>query len=188
MIFAKEIFSVSLVLFSVIDILGSIPIIIDLKRKVGALPAARTTLVAGGIMLLFLYLGESILRLFGVDVSSFAVAGALIIFFIGLEMVMGIRLFREESEEKPSVIVPLAFPIIAGAGTMTTILSLRAEYTHLIVLGGILVNLLFVFVVLRSTDWIARKLGTSGANILRKVFGVILLAIAIKLFKTHAGL
>lgn len=181
----KEIFSVSLVLFSVIDILGSIPIIIDLKRKKGSLEIGKTTLVAGLIMVVFLFLGESILRLFGVDTASFAAAGALIIFFLGLEMVLGIRLFKETVEDSPSSIVPLAFPLIAGAGTMTTLISLRAEYDQLSILAGIGLNLIFVYLVLRSAPWIERKLGHAGADILRKVFGIILLAIAIKLFRAH---
>ncbi len=136
-------------------------------------------------MIAFLFLGESILRLFGVDTASFAAAGALIIFFLGLEMVLGVRLFRENMESTGSSIVPLAFPIIAGAGTMTTLISLRAEYGYFSILAGIVVNLIFVFLVLRSAPWIERKLGHAGADILRKVFGIILLAIAIKLFRVN---
>ena len=185
MLMIKEIFSVSLVLFSVIDILGSIPIIIDLKQRKGTLETGKTTLVAGVIMVVFLFLGESILKLFGVDTASFAAAGALIIFFLGLEMVLGIRLFKETVQDSPSSIVPLAFPLIAGAGTMTTLISLRAEYDYIPVLAGIVLNLVFIYLVLRSAPWIERKLGNAGADILRKVFGIILLAIAIKLFRVH---
>ncbi|MGF1532378.1 MAG: MarC family protein [Bernardetiaceae bacterium] len=183
----KEIVSVSLVLFSVIDILGSIPVILDLRQKAGHVQSEKATLVAGVIMVIFLFLGESILRLFGIDVSSFAIAGALVIFLIGLEMVLGVVLFRDADQAQSSSIVPLAFPMIAGAGTMTTILSLRAEYEQANVLVGIIVNLILVYVVLKTSGWLGRKLGTAGTNVLRKVFGVILLAIAVKLFKNSIG-
>ncbi len=183
----KEILSVSLVLFSVIDILGSIPVIIDLRQKAGHIQSEKATIVAGLIMLAFLFLGESILKLFGLDVPSFAIAGALVIFFLGLEMVLGIHFFRDNSGLNPqsSSIVPLAFPLIAGAGTMTTILSLRAEYSQMNILVGIVVNLIFVYIVLKTSHWIEKRLGQAGADVLRKVFGVILLAIAVKLFKTN---
>ncbi len=182
----NKILSVSLILFSVIDILGSIPVIIDVKKKSGgSLQSSKTTFVAGLIMFSFLFLGENILHLLGLDIASFAVAGGLVIFFLGLEMVLGIHIFRGEIESKSSAIVPLAFPIIAGAGTMTTIISLRAEYDMLVVCIGILVNLLLIYVVLRASNWIEEKLGKSGADVLRKVFGVVLLAIAIKLIKTN---
>jgi multiple antibiotic resistance protein len=183
----KEIISVSLILFSIIDILGSVPIIIDLRKKAGHIESEKATLVAGMIMIVFLYLGNKILALFGVDVESFAIAGAIIIFLIGIEMVLGIHLFKADPEEErtTSSIVPLAFPLIAGAGTMTTIISLRAEYEVENILVGILVNLVFVYIVLKASGWIEKKLGKAGANILRKVFGIILLAIAIKIFKTH---
>ncbi len=184
----KEIISVSLVLFSVIDILGSIPVILNLREKVGHIQSEKATVVAGLIMIVFLFLGESILKLFGIDVSSFAIAGALVIFFIGMEMVLGITLFRETDEDNAaSSIVPLAFPMIAGAGTMTTIVSLRAEYEQMNVLIGIVLNLILVYIVLKSSGWIGRKIGKAGTNVLRKVFGVILLAIAVKLFKTNIG-
>lgn len=181
----KEIISVSLILFSVIDILGSIPVIIDLRKRAGEIESKKATLAAGFIMVAFLFLGESILKLLGLDVESFAVAGAIIIFLIGMEMILGVHLFRGEVDSSTTSIVPLAFPIIAGAGTMTTILSLRAEYAQANILIGILLNLIFVFVVLKSSSWIEAKLGKSGANILRKVFGIILLAIAVKLIKTN---
>lgn len=181
----KEVLSVSLILFSVIDILGSIPVIIDLKKKSGSIHSAQATFVAGLIMFSFLFLGENILHLLGLDVASFAVAGGLVIFFLGLEMVLGIHLFRGEIESKTSAIVPLAFPIIAGAGTMTTIISLRAEYDLLVMCFGIAINLVLIYAVLKASSWIEEKLGKSGADVLRKVFGVILLAIAIKLIKTN---
>lgn len=184
----REIISVSLVLFSVIDIIGSVPVIIDLRKKAGKIESERATIVAGVIMLVFLFLGESILLLFGIDVASFAIAGAIIIFFLGVEMVLGIRLFRGDTSTQSSSIVPLAFPIIAGAGTMTTILSLRAEFSQINVLIGIVLNLIFVYIVLKTSSWIEQKLGKAGEDILRKVFGVILLAIAVKLFKTNLTL
>ncbi|WP_020530156.1 MarC family protein [Flexithrix dorotheae] len=181
----KEIFSVSIILFSVIDIVGSIPIIIDLRNKSGKIESFKATLVAGVIMVVFLYLGKSILNLFGLDVESFALAGALIIFLLGMEMVLGKDLFKTEANPKTTSIVPLAFPLIAGAGTMTTILTLRSEYHHFNVLIGILINLLLVFLVLKTSTWIEKKLGRAGTDILRKVFGIILLAIAIKIFKSN---
>lgn len=188
MLSLKEVLSVSLVLFSVIDILGSIPIIIDLKKKAGEIQSAKATLVAGIIMFVFLFLGESILKLFGIDAASFAIAGALILFLLGVEMVLGIHLFKSGDDPKSTSIVPLAFPLIAGAGTMTTIVSLQAEFSQINIVIGILVNLLFVFVVLKASGWIERRLGQAGADVLRRVFGVILLAIAIKLFKTNVVL
>ncbi|MBX2844008.1 MAG: MarC family protein [Flammeovirgaceae bacterium] len=181
----KEIFSVSIILFSVIDIVGSIPIIIDLRNKSGKIESLKATLVAGVIMIVFLYLGKSILNLFGLDVESFALAGALIIFLLGMEMVLGKDLFKTEANTKTTSIVPLAFPLIAGAGTMTTILTLRSEYHHFNVLVGILINLILVFLVLKTSTWIEQKLGKAGTDILRKVFGIILLAIAIKIFKSN---
>ncbi|MFA0963189.1 MarC family protein [Roseivirga sp. BDSF3-8] len=182
----REIISVSLILFSVIDILGSIPIVIDLRKKAGHIQSEKATLVAGIIMIAFLYLGESILKLFGIDVESFAIAGALIMFILGMEMVLGLQFFRADTEEAGSAsIVPLAFPLIAGAGTMTTLVSLKAAYEGPNILVGILLNLVFVYVVLKTSRWLERKIGNAGFNVLRKVFGIILLAIAIKLFKTN---
>jgi multiple antibiotic resistance protein len=178
--------SVTLVLFSVIDILGSIPIIITLKEKGSLIESRKATLISGAIMLAFLLFGEKILALFGVDLQSFAIAGGLIIFFIGLEMILGITLFRDQYVEgAKSTVMPLAFPLIAGAGTMTTIISLKSEYQPLDIAIGIVVNLIFVYLVLRSSDYIQRKIGRGGAAVLRKVFGIILLAIAIKLIKTN---
>ncbi len=181
----KELISVSLVLFSVIDILGSIPIIIDLKRKGVKIEAAKASLISLLLMTLFLYIGAALLQLFGVDVQSFAVAGAIILFLIGMEMVLGIRIFRDHPDASKGTIVPVAFPLIAGAGTMTTIIALKAKYAVINIQLGIILNILFVFLVLRSSDWIGERLGESGANVLRKVFGIILLAMAIKLFKDN---
>ncbi|MCS6833495.1 MAG: MarC family protein, partial [Flammeovirgaceae bacterium] len=150
--------------------------------------SGTATLVAGSIMIIFLFLGESFLKLFGIDVASFAVAGAIVLFFIGMEMVLGIVFFRGEIESRSTAVVPLAFPLLAGAGTMTTIISLRAEYEELNILIGIFLNLIFVYIVLKSVRWIERILGQTGTIVLRKVFGVILLAIAVKLFKTNFSL
>ncbi|MEQ9299780.1 MAG: MarC family protein [Cyclobacteriaceae bacterium] len=181
----KEIISVSLILFSVIDILGNVPIIIDLRKKAGHIQSEKATLVAGLIMVVFLFLGESILSLFGIDISSFAITGAIIMFIMGMEMVLGRNFFKTDPAElQSSSIVPLAFPLIAGAGTMTSLLSLRAEYALANILVGIVLNLLLVYLVLKTSGWLERKIGAAGFSILRKVFGVILLSIAIKLFKT----
>ena len=182
----KEIFSVSLILFSIIDIVGSVPVIIDLRKKAGHIQSGKATIVAGIIMIAFLFLGESILKLFGLDVQSFALAGAIIIFLIGMEMILGIQLFRADVGDAGShSIVPLAFPLIAGAGTMTTLVSLRSEYALYNILVGIVINLAFVFLVLKTSGWLERKLGVAGFNIIRKVFGIILLAIAVKIIKSN---
>lgn len=184
----KEILSVFLILFSVIDIPGNVPIIISMKEKGKIIKPLRATVVAGGLMIAFLLAGESLLGFFGIDVQSFAIAGAIIIFLIAMEMVLGITLFKEPEEEEDTgstSIVPIAFPLIAGAGTMTTIISLKSTYQQTNILIGIIINLILVFIVLRTSDWIQRKLGKGGEAILRKVFGIILLAIAIKLFKEN---
>lgn len=183
----QEVVSVSLILFSVIDIFGSIPIIIDLKKKAGGyIQSGKATYVAGILMVLFLFLGESILHLFHLDVASFAVAGAIVIFLLGMEMVLGVTIFKEdESLARSASVVPIAFPLIAGAGTMTTILTLKASYATFNILIGIFVNLILVYAVLRSSNWIEQKIGRGGEAILRKVFGIILLAISIKIFQTN---
>ena len=181
----NQIFSVTLTLFAVIDILGSIPIILRLRQRPGGIHAEQATVVAGVIMVIFLFVGESILGLFGIDFKSFALAGAIVIFLIAMEMLLGITLFRSDPEAGGGTIVPLAFPLIVGAGTMTTLLSLRAAYTLPNVLVGIVLNLVFVYAVLRASPWLERKLGKAGEDILRRVFSVILLAIAIKLFKAN---
>lgn len=186
MINLKEILSVSVILFSIIDILGSIPIVIDLKKKAGKIESGKATIVAGLLMIAFLFLGEGILRLFGLDVESFSIAGAIIIFILGMEMILDRTFFKSSPDtSKTNSIVPLAFPLIAGAGSLTTILSLKAAYGQLNILIGIIINLFFVFAVLRSSGWLERKLGKSGFDIIRKVFGIILLSLAIKLFKEN---
>lgn len=182
----KEIFSVSLILFSVIDIIGSVPFVILIKKREGRIHAEKATIISAALMVGFLYLGLSILKLFGLDVASFAVAGAIVIFIVAMEMILGITLIKDDPEAKGTgSIVPLAFPLIAGAGTLTTILSLRAVYEETNVLIGIFLNLIFVYIVLRSASWLERVVGKSGFAVLRRVFGVILLAIAVKIFKTN---
>jgi multiple antibiotic resistance protein len=180
-----EILSVTLILFAVIDIIGIIPIIIDLKKKGVQIESAKAALVSMLIMVAFLFTGEGILKMLGVDVQSFAVAGALVIFLIGLEMILGIKLFREQHGESKGTVVPVAFPLIAGAGTMTTIISMKAKFQTTDILIGIVLNIILVYIVLKSSGWIQDKLGEAGAAVLRKVFGIILLAISIKLFKEN---
>ena len=180
-----DLFKASTVLFAVIDIVGSVPIIIKLKETSGSINELRTSLVSFGIMIGFLILGESILKLFGVTIEAFAVAGALILFAMALEMILGVRLFRDEVTGKTASIVPLAFPIIAGAGTMTTLVSLKAEFAQVNILLAIFINIIIVFIVLKLTKRIENLLGEGGIAILKKVFGIILLAIAIKLFTTN---
>ncbi len=180
-----DIVSVSIILFSVIDIVGNIPIIIDLKNKGVKVDSLKAALVSFGLMVAFLYGGEGILNLLGLDVQSFAVAGALILFFLGLEMILGVRFFRESPGSEVGTIVPIAFPLIAGAGTMTTLISLKSKFQTTDILVAIVLNIIVVFAVLHFSDYIKEKLGEAGAAVLRKIFGIILLAIAIKLFKEN---
>jgi len=181
-----EVFSVTLILFSVIDILGAVPLIIVIKQRDGRIYAEKATIISAVLMVLFLYLGQSILMLFGLDVASFALAGAIVIFIVAMEMILGITLIKDDPEAGGSgSVVPLAFPLIAGAGTLTTILSLRAVYSEVNILIGILVNLVFVYIVLRLSGWLERAIGKSGFQVLRRVFGVILLAIGVKIFKSN---
>jgi multiple antibiotic resistance protein len=180
----REIATASMILFAVIDIIGSIPIVIDLKAKVGRIQSEKASIVAGILMILFLFLGKEILNLIGIDVNSFAVAGSLILFFLALEMILGITLYKDE-EPATAAVVPLAFPLIAGAGTMTTLLSLRAEYEAINIIVAILINIVFVYIVLKSSGKIEKFLGKQGINVIRKIFGVILLAIAVKLFASN---
>jgi multiple antibiotic resistance protein len=181
----EEVFKASTVLFAVIDIIGSIPIILKLKEGAGSISPFRTSMVSFFIMLGFLFLGERILSLFGVTIEAFAVAGAFILFAMALEMILGVRLFRDELTGKTASVVPLAFPIIAGAGTMTTLVSIRAEYQEINIVLSIIINVIIVYVVLKLMKYIERLLGEGGIVIVKKVFGIILLAIAIKLFTTN---
>lgn len=180
-----EILSVTLILFSVIDIPGSIPIIIKLRKESGHIQSEKATIVAGLIMISFLYLGEKILLLFGIDIESFAIAGALVMFIIGMEMVLGREFFKSgEVQDGSHSIVPIAFPLIAGAGTLTALISLRAEFDISNIMVGVFINLILVYFVLKTSGWLERKIGPAGFSILRKVFGIVLLSIAIKMFKT----
>ncbi|GCD79181.1 MarC family protein [Schleiferia thermophila] len=183
----NDFITVTMVLFAVIDILGSIPLIISLRQKVGHVQSKKATLVALVIMVVFLFTGEKLLGLLGVDVNSFAVAGSLVLFFLAIEMILGIRIYKEENPDTASII-PIAFPLIAGAGTLTTIISLRAEYEYTIILAGILVNSLLVYIVLKNTERLEKLFGNSGLGILRKSFGIVLLAISIRLFTQNIKL
>lgn len=182
----NELLTVSFTLFAVIDIIGSIPILISLKNKMGGINEVKATLISGALMILFLYVGEKFLGILGLDIKSFAVGGSIVIFILGLEMVLGLELFKSEKDAKASTMVPIAFPLIAGSGTLTTIMSLKANYTETTVLIAIVLNLVIVFVVLKSLNLIQRLLGPAGMVAVRKFFGVILLAIAVKIFATNA--
>ncbi|MBZ0326199.1 MAG: MarC family protein [Altibacter sp.] len=183
----KEIATATMVLFAVIDIIGSIPIIISLREKAGHINSAKASIIASILMILFLFLGESILNLIGINVNEFAVAGALILFFIALEMILGITLFKDEEHTSPDLasIFPLAFPLLAGPGSLTTLLSLRAEYETPNIIIAIIVNIVIIFIVLKTSARIQRFLGKNGIAVIQKVFGVILLAIAVKLFTSN---
>lgn len=181
-----QIAAITMVLFAVIDVVGSIPAIITVRNRVGNIPAGKVTIASGIIMILFLFLGNSILSLIGIDLPSFAIAGAFIIFILALEMILGINLYRDNSA-KTAMYVPIAFPLIAGAGTLTTLLSLRAQYTYVEnIVVSILINLVIVYLVLRNLYYLEKLLGDGGINIMRKIFGVVLLALAVKLFKSNA--
>ncbi len=182
----KDLLTVTFTLFAIIDIIGSIPILISLKTKLGEIREARATLISGALMVLFLFIGEPFLSLLGLDVGSFAVGGSIVIFILGLEMVLGAEFFKSEKDVRASTVVPIAFPLIAGSGTLTTIISLKANYTETTVFLAILVNLVIVFLVLKSLKFIERMLGPAGLIAVRKFFGVILLAIAVKIFATNA--
>ncbi|MDB4709294.1 MarC family protein [Flavobacteriaceae bacterium] len=183
----KEIFTAFMVLFAVIDIVGNIPIIIDLRKKVGHIQSEKASLIAGVIMVVFLFLGQSLLELIGIDVYSFAVAGSFILFFIALEMILGITLYKddEDSESITATVFPLAFPLIAGPGSLTTLLSLRAEFFIENIIIAVLCNVVVIYVVLKTSPKIERIIGANGIKIIRKIFGVILLAIAVKLFAAN---
>ena len=180
----RDIFTISMILFAVIDIIGSIPIIVDLRSKIGHIQSEKATFVAAIIMIAFLFVGEEILKLIGIDVNSFAVAGSFVLFFLALEMILGIRLYKEDNPTTASI-VPIAFPLIAGAGTMTTLLSLRSQYDKINIIIAILINVIVVYAVLKLSGKIEKILGQNGLGIIRKIFGVILLAIAVKLFASN---
>lgn len=182
----KELLTVTFTLFAVIDIIGSVPVMISLKNKMGGIREVRATLISGALMILFLFIGEPFLNLLGLDVGSFAVGGAIVIFIIGLEMVLGVEFFKSEKDVRAATMVPIAFPLIAGSGTLTTIISLKANYEQTVVLFAILINLVIVFIVLKSLRFIEHLLGPAGLLAVRKFFGVVLLAIAVKIFATNA--
>ncbi|OPZ15582.1 MAG: hypothetical protein BWZ05_02258 [Bacteroidetes bacterium ADurb.BinA245] len=183
---AQEILTVTFTLFAVIDMLGSVPVLISLKEKMGGhIRSTQATLASGALMILFLFLGQEFLSLLGLDVRSFAVAGSIVIFILGLEMVLGVEFFKSDSNPKSGSVVPIAFPLIAGSGTLTTIMSLKANYHDANILIGILINLVVIYLVLKSLRWIERALGPGGLIVVRKFFGVILLAIAVKIFGTN---
>lgn len=183
----NQILSVTMILFAIIDILGSIPVVISLRNKAGHIQSEKASVVALVLMILFLFAGEALLKVIGLDISSFAIAGSIVIFIIAMEMVLGFDFFKEEVPESVSI-VPLAFPLIAGSGTLTTLLSLKSEYATPNIIVGIIVNMIFVYIVLKNTARLEKLFGTTGLHILRKAFGIILLAIAIKLFRTNTGL
>lgn len=180
----KEIITSTMVLFAVIDIIGSVPIIIDLRKKVGHIQSEKASIVAAILMISFLFIGESLLKFIGIDVNSFAVAGAFVIFFIALEMILGIKLYKEENAASASI-VPIAFPLIAGAGTLTTILSIKAEFSNINIVIGIILNIILVYIVLKSSAKLEKLFTPNGLSVIRRVFGVILMAIAVKLFTTN---
>ena len=183
----KEIFTAFMVLFAVIDIVGNIPIIIDLRKKVGHIQSEKASLIAGVIMIVFLFLGQSLLQLIGIDVYSFAVAGSFILFFIALEMILGITLYKDDEDAGTitATVFPLAFPLIAGPGSLTTLLSLRAEFEIENIIVAVLCNVIVIYIVLKTSPKIERIIGANGIKIIRKIFGVILLAIAVKLFAAN---
>lgn len=180
----REIITVGMVLFAVIDIVGTIPIIVDLRTKHGHIESEKASLVAGLIMIVFLFIGEEFLKLIGIDVHSFAVAGSFVLFFLALEMILGIRIYRDEESSSASI-VPIAFPLIAGAGTMTTLLSLRSQFHTINIVIAIVLNIIVVYMVLKSSSKIEKMLGKNGLGVIRKTFGVVLLAIAVKLFAAN---
>lgn len=184
----KELITVSFTLFAVIDILGSIPVLISLKDKMGGhIKTGLATIVSAFLMILFLFLGQQFLNILGLDVQSFAVAGSIVIFIIGLEMILGIEFFKPEKDSKSGSVVPIAFPLIAGSGTLTTVMSLKANYHDINILLGIIINCVIIFIVLKSLKWIEKALGPNGLLVVRKFFGVILLAIAVKIFGSNIG-
>lgn len=187
----KEIFTATMILFAVIDIIGSLPIIISLREKVGHIQSEKASIIAAVLMIVFLFIGERILNLIGINVNEFAVAGSLILFFLALEMILGVTLFKEEegsNSPKLASVFPIAFPLLAGPGTLTTLLSLRAEYYIENIIIAVILNIIIIYVVLKTSGKIQRFLGKNGVIILRKVFGVVLLAIAVKLFISNVQL
>ena len=183
----KEFISATMILFAIIDVVGNIPLIVLLREKFKVIESGKATLVSLIIMVAFLYVGEIILQLLGVDINSFAVAGSIIILFLATEMILGIKLYKDNNPKTASI-VPIAFPLIAGPGTLTTLISIKSEFNDLNIILAIIVNMILVYIVLKSSEKIEKIIGAQGINILRKVFGIILLAIGIKLFTTNIKL
>jgi multiple antibiotic resistance protein len=182
----KEVITIAFTLFAVIDMLGNAPVLISLKAKMGGkINGLQATIASGALMVFFLFIGQQFLDLLGLNAQSFAVAGSIVIFILGLEMVLGLEFFKPEKDAKSGSLVPIAFPLIAGSGTLTTIMSLKANYADINILLGILINCIIIFLVLSSLKWIEKALGPNGLMIVRKFFGVILLAIAVKIFGTN---
>ncbi|MAV81578.1 MAG: hypothetical protein CMD12_06370 [Flavobacteriales bacterium] len=182
----KEIFAAFMILFAVIDIVGNIPIIVDLRKKAGHIQSGKASIIAGVIMIFFLFIGENILSLIGIDVNSFAVAGSFVLFFIALEMILGISIYKDDGNTSSTAsIFPLAFPLIAGPGSLTTLLSIKSEYSTENIIIAIILNVIFIFIVLKTSKKIEKILGPNGIQIIRKVFGVVLLAISVKLFTSN---
>jgi multiple antibiotic resistance protein len=181
----NDLLTVTFTLFAVIDVIGSIPLLISLKEKMGGIRSLSATLLSGALMILFLFLGQPFLNIMGVDVRSFAVGGSIVIFLLGLEMLLGHEIFKSDKDVKAGTLVPIAFPIIAGSGTLTTVMSLKANFDVMYILLGILINLVGVYLVLISLKWIERMLGKAGLIAVRKFFGVILIAIAVKIFGSN---
>ncbi|MBS3914613.1 MAG: MarC family protein [Bacteroidetes bacterium] len=181
----QEIITVTFTLFAVIDMLGSVPVVVSLKKKIPNISSWKVTLASAVFMVTFLFAGEYFLHFLGLDKQSFALAGSIVMFILGLEMVLGIDIFRTDPNVPSGSVVPIAFPIIAGSGTLTTILSLKAIYSEMEILAGIIINLVVIYIVMASTGFLERKIGQSGMLTIRKFFGIILLAIAVKIFKAN---
>lgn len=184
----RQIISVTMILFAIIDILGAIPVVIELRQRAGHIESEKASLTVLILMVVFLFVGDELLKIIGLDIASFAIAGSLVIFIIAMEMILGIKFFKEDDIPQTVSIVPLAFPLIAGAGTMTTLLSLKSQYANANIIVGIILNTTFVYIVLKNVGWLERLFGKTGINVLRKAFGIILLAIAIKLFRSNTHL
>ena len=183
----KEFISATMILFAVIDVIGNIPLILVLRQKFKIIESEKASIISLTIMILFLYLGELLLNLLGVDIHSFAIAGSIIILFIAIEMILGIRIYRDDNPKTASI-VPIAFPLIAGPGTLTTLISIKSEFDDINIILAIIINMILVYIVLKSSEKIEKFLGIQGINVLRKIFGIILLAIGIKLFTTNIKL
>lgn len=181
----SEILTCTFALFAVIDVLGSIPILISVRNKVGHISALKATLVSGLLMFLFFFFGKNFLALLGLDLSSFSIAGSIVLFILGLEMVLGWEFFKGETNSKASTLVPIAFPVIAGSGTLTTVMSMKSIYNDGNILVAIVINLVVIYFAIKSLNTLEKLLGQSGVIVVKKFFGVILIAIAVKMFRSN---